>query len=93
MPGKVVVAKSSSSLVIVSPNRGQRVLLSPDLAADRQQVLLEASTGEGGIWWFVDDELVGRERRMWWSPTAGPHRIRAVDGEGHSAEVTVDVQL
>ena len=77
---------------MVSPNRGQQILLNPDMSPVQQQVLLEASAADNGLWWFVDDEPAGRERRTWWTPTPGSHQIRAVDGAGHSAAVTVHVQ-
>ena len=88
----VIAAKSASSLIIISPQPGQQVILNPDLSAERQQVLLEASIDTGGIWWFVDDSPVGRERRLWWAPVPGSHCIRVVNGDGRSAEVSIHVQ-
>ncbi len=89
---KVMAAKSASSLILFSPQRNQQIILNPDLSAGQQQVLLEASNDTGGIWWFVDDSPQPGERRTWWAPTPGPHRIRAVNGEGRSAEVSIHVQ-
>jgi penicillin-binding protein 1C len=88
-----LAAPGAGKLMIVSPARGEKIVLSDDLAADRQQVLLEASSdGRGGIWWFVDDRVVGKERRIWWSPSVGVHRVRVVDGEGRSAGMEVRVE-
>jgi membrane carboxypeptidase/penicillin-binding protein PbpC len=88
-----ITAPTAGHFTIVSPARGQRVMLNHDLPADRQQVLLEVSTAEiGDLWWFVDDRVVGTERRIWWPPTVGTHHVRVVDGEGHSAAVEVRVE-
>jgi len=86
------VAPGISSPVIISPQPDQQIILNPDLPADRQLLLLEASTDNAGVWWFVDGSPVGRERRAWWTPTPGPHRIRIVNGDGRSAEAAVHVQ-
>lgn len=90
---KPIAARSTSSLLIVSPTRGQEILFSPDLTPDQQQVELEVSAaGVGGVWWFVDEEPAGREQKVWWSPTVGEHQIHVVDGGGHSASVNIHVQ-
>ena len=87
-----VASPSQSRLSILSPHSNQQILLNPDLSTHRQQVCLEASTSESTLWWFVDQHPIGTDSKAWWSPTPGTHRIRLVDSEGHSAEVSIDVR-
>jgi membrane carboxypeptidase/penicillin-binding protein PbpC len=89
----VITAPGAEKLTIISPAPRERILLNDDLPPDRQQVLLESSSAASGDrWWFVDDHVVGRERRIWWSPVIGPHRVRLVDGDGRSAAVEIRVE-
>ncbi len=86
---RAIAAPGKASLQIISPTRDQRILLSPDLPAANQQVLFESSAENP--WWFLDGESIGRGRRLWWSPTAGAHRLRLTDDDGHSASVAFHV--
>ncbi len=91
--GTFIAARSVSSLVITSPRPDEQIVLNPELSADRQQVSLEASTDTSGVWWFVDESPVGRERRLWWAPIPGSHRIRVVNGEGRAASIDIHVRF
>ncbi|MBI5066991.1 MAG: penicillin-binding protein 1C, partial [Deltaproteobacteria bacterium] len=75
--------------VIVSPPPGQVALLAPGVAAERQEVVLEAeSSAEGALAWFVDGEYLGSARadeRLWWRPRPGAHEVVVTDEAGLSA--------
>jgi membrane carboxypeptidase/penicillin-binding protein PbpC len=77
--------------VIVSPQRNQHVVLSPELPSDQQQVKLEAQGSASELWWFVDDVPAGQGARRWWSPTTGSHRLRVIDADGHAASTEIVV--
>lgn len=92
-------ARATGGLTLISPANGQEFVLSPDLPADRQRVRLEAvrkgdSAGDGGLWWVIDGDPVaaGAGGRGWWTPKAGTHEVRVIDGRGHSATATVRVK-
>jgi penicillin-binding protein 1C len=88
------------TLVMVSPAAGRQYVLSPDVPAERQRVLLKAAyrgaeAREGTVWWFVDGEPAGSggvAEPFWWEPTPGSHEVRVVDARGKSAAVRVRVR-
>ena len=89
-PSAPIPLMSHPSLAILSPAPAQRIILNPDQLPDRQQLLL-STNGEEGVWWFVDGTAAGRDRREWWSPTVGTHRIQVIDASGRAAAVIVHV--
>lgn len=83
-------------LVITHPPTGIEVLRDPDAAASSRRLSLECRGGGGGPrWWFVDGIPLGTVavgEPAWWTPTAGSHDLRVVDGQGHSASAAVVVR-
>ncbi len=82
---------------IVQPDGRSVVVLRGSMAADAQQVPLEAdvSTPDSDVAWFVDGRWIATvpaEERAWWTPTPGEHRVVAVDGGGQSDSVRIQVQ-
>jgi penicillin-binding protein 1C len=85
-------APAAARLTIASPRANHVVLMIPGLAADKQEVPLEAETVGGGVErrldWFVDGAYLGRyaaAERVWWSPAVGEHEITVTDGTGQVA--------
>lgn len=78
---------------IVSPGENQQILMIPGLAADRQEVALEAEA-DGDVTWFVDGKLLVRGpagERQWWTPEAGKHTIAVMEASGATAERVIKV--
>ncbi len=73
---------------IVSPPEGQVALLIPGVAAEQQEVPLEAEAAhDRELTWFVDGAYLGRARadeRLWWKPQVGTHEILVTDDRGLS---------
>ena len=71
-------------------------LLIPGVAADQQEVPLEAeSEGDRELTWFVDGAFLATARadeRVWWAPSAGTHEILVSDDRGLSARRTLVVR-
>lgn len=81
---------------IVSPADGNVLVLVPGLAADAQEVALEADTGAAGaqLSWFVDGRFLGRvaaDERVWWVPEPGRHEVVVMDEAGLSSKRTLEV--
>ena len=83
---------------MISPRPGQEIVLSDDLPADRQRLLLKlaaANSEDRRIWWFVDNRLLSTGNTgepLWWTPVTGAHEVRAVDERGHAAIARIVVQ-
>ena len=78
---------------IVTPSADQQILLIPGLAADRQEVALEAEA-EGDVVWYVDGRLLARgpsTERQWWTPQPGKHTVAVMDASGATAERVIKV--
>jgi penicillin-binding protein 1C len=72
---------------IVSPDPELVTVLLPGLAADAQEVALEADAGPGELVWFVDGVLVGRsaaDEIVWWTPQPGDHLVVVQDRAGNT---------
>ncbi len=86
----------ASPLVITHPATGIEVLRDPDAATSAQRLSLECrGGGSGPRWWFVDGmplSTVAVGDPAWWTPSAGSHDLRVVDGQGHSASAAVVVR-
>src|SRR5262249_56320525 len=81
---------------IVSPGRGQVVVLIPGLPTARQQVPLQAETAAPVISWFVDGELVGTvpsRSPLYWRPVPGRHTVVVADEGGRKDRRTLEVRL
>jgi penicillin-binding protein 1C len=83
-------------LRILSPPRGQVLVLLPGVPSSRQEVPLQGEAGGGGaLSWFVDGEYLGSapaDERLWWRPVAGRHRIVVVDAAGRTATRELQVR-
>jgi penicillin-binding protein 1C len=82
---------------ITNPPAGQIAFLIPGLAADRQEIPLEAESRDlsGRLSWFVDGEFLGRfpaENRVWWTPRPGLHDIVVTDQNGLSDRRSLEVR-
>jgi penicillin-binding protein 1C len=80
---------------IEAPPPSRQVLLIPGVPADRQRVMLRASSpASGALSWFVDGAHVGDTRPgedAWWVPVVGTHEVTVVDSGGRSASREVVV--
>jgi penicillin-binding protein 1C len=73
---------------IATPSAEEEVLLVPGMAADAQELPLEAH-GDGTLSWFIDGVLVGEARAaqpLWWAPVLGAHTLVVVDDSGARTE-------
>jgi penicillin-binding protein 1C len=75
---------------IVSPTFGHDLVLIDGMAADRQEVPLEAESprADARLSWFIDGVFlgtVGADERLWWRPTPGRHQVLVQDQSGLSA--------
>lgn len=81
---------------IVSPPEGQVALLIPGVAAEQQEVPLEAEAAhDRELTWFVNGAYLGRakaDERLWWKPAVGTHEILVTDDKGLSARRTLVVR-
>ncbi|ATB31803.1 penicillin-binding protein 1C [Melittangium boletus] len=81
---------------IVSPGAGQVTLLLPGVAAEQQEVPLEAEVeGDRELSWFVDGTFLASARadeRVWWAPSEGDHEILVSDDRGLSARRILKVR-
>ena len=72
---------------ILSPQSGQIALLIRGVAAEKQEIPLEADTASNGtIMWFVNGTYLGEtdsDERMWWVPEIGTHEVVAMDHVAH----------
>lgn len=70
------------------------VLLVPGLPAEAQEVPVDADAETEQLAWFVDGHFVLRQpadRRFWWTPEPGTHRLTAVDDAGKADGVDLTV--
>lgn len=81
---------------IVSPPEGQIALLLRGVAAEDQEIPLEAEADVNAkLSWFVNGEFLGTaaaEERLWWTPKQGRHEILVSDETGRSVRRTIDVR-
>lgn len=81
---------------ILSPQAGQIALLLRGVAAENQEIPLEADTASTGtIMWFVNGTYLGEtdsDERMWWVPEIGTHEVVAMDDNGASSTRTFEVR-
>jgi membrane carboxypeptidase/penicillin-binding protein PbpC len=87
---------SRSRFAIVSPAPAREIVISDDVPADRQRVPLQSAGGSAGgvVHWFADGNHLGSASAaspLWWTPTPGPHALRAVDAAGRAASCSVRV--
>jgi len=84
--------------VIHTPLDGDRYVMRDGVPADRQQIGLLASSGDGGggeIFWFVDGALLTRGqsgRPALMNPSPGAHQVVAVDAEGRTAAIQIHIR-
>jgi penicillin-binding protein 1C len=89
----------SPRVIIISPAAGQEYVLSPDLDAAHQQVMLHAvfrgDPSDSRVWWFVDGVTLGQfpvDDAVPWHPAPGTHQVRAIDSSGHAAVLQFTVR-
>ena len=89
------VRRTSRGLEIASPADRSTYLIDPTLRADFQTLPLRAIAADGQIEWRVNGRLhasVGDGGDAHWPLRPGTHVIRASDGRGQDAEVTIVVK-
>lgn len=82
-------------LRIVSPRRGERVMLIPGIDTAEQEVPLLASGAVGHQTWFENGRLLGQVaagEELWWRPRPGTHRLLVQAQSGDRSEITVVVE-
>jgi penicillin-binding protein 1C len=82
--------------VIHAPVEGDQFVLRQGVGPEAQQIALMASVGgdAGQLYWFLDDRLVwsgAAGRKVMIDPEPGPHHLVAVDAEGRSSSVDIEV--
>jgi membrane carboxypeptidase/penicillin-binding protein PbpC len=105
--GAPELAAYSDGLTILSPTPGQEILHDPTIPDASQRLALKArlSGSEADttneitlaikIYWFIDGVSVGAtnaNETLLWTPTPGPHQIRATSESGRSAHVEFRVR-
>jgi penicillin-binding protein 1C len=80
---------------ILSPIReGQYIFRPGDEEGNRIPLTASADGEVKAVFWFVDGRFLGRSdprETLYWSPTAGTHRLILLDDKGLSADRTVEV--
>lgn len=91
-------------LTILSPTEGSEIVYNRDLPATSERVLLRAIVTASPdntfaqspkLWWFIDTQPVGLtqdDSQLWWPPAIGPHELRVIDEQGHSAQIRFRVR-
>lgn len=90
-------------LSIISPTPGGKYILDDSQAPSKiplkctwtSIVQTSDSNSSQTIWWFIDGECVGSAptgRPLWWTPSAGKHQIRVMDGSDGSAITSITVE-
>jgi penicillin-binding protein 1C len=74
---------------IVTPARGTRIAIDPDIPAVHQRVTFEARHAPGEARWILDGIDVGAGTMLLWPPRPGRHALALVDGEGRVRDTTV----
>jgi penicillin-binding protein 1C len=93
-PGCEPVARGDGP-IIRSPEAGAVALLVPGMAAESQEIGLEADAQDAELAWFVDGRLLAKAppgERLWWPPSPGVHDIAVQDGAGRTSHVRVEVR-
>jgi penicillin-binding protein 1C len=94
-PGCAAMARKAPA--ILSPGRGEVLLLIDGIPWTDQQVPLEAEALPAGqsLSWFVNGQFLGTaaaEDRMWWTPRPGRHEIVVTDDSGAATRRTLEVR-
>jgi len=72
---------------ILSPAAGTIIALDPDIPAEAQRVVFEASAGARGSDWILDGhELAPVRGALLWTPSAGAHSLSIVRASKHAAQ-------
>lgn len=80
---------------IVRPSAGAVALLVPGMAAEDQEVALQADAAGTTLSWFVDGEFLGRtgsDEVVWWTPRVGRHTLLVQDDAGATDKVAFEVR-
>jgi len=79
---------------ITSPLAHLTYRLDPALGSDEIALKAEAAPGVARLYWFAGKAFIGSsapENSLSWQPEAGTHLLRAVDDQGRSAEIALQV--
>jgi penicillin-binding protein 1C len=80
---------------IISPLKEAQYIFRPGDEEGNRIPLTASADGEvKAVFWFVDGRFLGRSdprETLYWSPTAGTHRLILLDDKGLSADRTVEV--
>ena len=82
---------------ILTPQRGQRILLIPGIPAERQRVPLSAQSNatRSDLSWFMDGEFLGsthNREQLWWVPLVGVHEMIVMDDTGKASRRELGVE-
>ncbi|MCA9568862.1 MAG: penicillin-binding protein 1C, partial [Myxococcales bacterium] len=80
---------------IVEPRPELVRVLVPGMAAEEQEVALEADAPPGPLDWFVDGRHLGRaaaDEVVWWTPSAGKHLVVVQDRAGNTDRQWIEVR-
>jgi len=81
---------------IIAPQQNAVFFLVPGLGPDKQEIPLEAETGnrESELSWFVNGKLLAKapaQERVWLKPEPGEQQIRVVDYSGQFDQVKIKI--
>ncbi|MDI6751787.1 MAG: penicillin-binding protein 1C [bacterium] len=84
--------------VIRSPSENGNYYVTDDVKEEYQRILFEASAPNSikKIHWLVDGRLFSSKsptEKVFYTPTAGKHKITCIDNEGNSSEVAINVVM
>ena len=83
--------------VITSPEREALYIVRPNVPAEYQKILFEASSANDSrrLYWFLDGRLYSTadgNGRVFYAPQQGSHQLMCVDDYGRSSTLTFQVQ-
>jgi penicillin-binding protein 1C len=79
-------------LQIVKPLDGDVFVMSDDIAADSQRIMLKATSDDARLFWFVDGRFLAGNASSQWQLVRGQHEIVCSDEHGRSAAVQIMVE-
>ena len=72
---------------ILSPSAGTIIALDPDIPAEAQRVVFEASAGASGSNWILDGrQLAPVQGALLWTPSPGAHTLSIVHSSRNAAQ-------
>ena len=87
-PATATTRAAVAAPTIVSPVRGTRIAIDPDIPPTHQRVAFEARHASADARWLLDGIDVGGGRIFLWQPQRGRHRLALADPDGRIHDIT-----